>query len=73
MGAGDVDQGLSVPRVGGIEVDELRDAVGGPIGGARDHHAAVAVSDEDHVLQVRPRQEVHDIGDVAGSWSAMAS
>ena len=31
-------------RVGGVEVHQLADPVGGPVGDAGDHHAAVAVA-----------------------------
>ena len=51
-------------RRGRVEVDEPAHAVGGPVGDARDHHAAVAVPHEDHVGEVLVVQEVDDVGDV---------
>jgi hypothetical protein len=53
----------SFPGVGGVEVDELADPVGGQVGGAGDDHAAVAVAHEDHVVQPLV---VQDGGDIAG-------
>ena len=64
IGPADVDERLAVDRVGGVEVDEPADAVGGPVGDAGDHHAAVAVADEDDVAQVLEREHVDDVGDV---------
>jgi hypothetical protein len=42
---------LPVPRVGGVEVDELRDSVRDAIGHARDDHPAVAAAHEDDVVE----------------------
>ena len=64
MRPGDVDERLAVHRVGGVEVDDLADPVGGAVGDTGDHHAAVAVADEDHVVQVLVEQQVHDVVDV---------
>jgi hypothetical protein len=62
--AGHVDQRLAVDRVGRVQVHQLADPVGGPVGDAGDHHAAVAVPDEHHVAEVLPPEQVHDVGDV---------
>ena len=61
---GDVDQGLTVPRVGRVQIDQTPDPLGGPVGDAGDHHPAVAVSDKDHVVEVFVVQHRGDVGDV---------
>ena len=63
-GARDVDEGLVVHRVGGVEVHEAADAVGGPVGHAGDDHPAVAVADQDHVAKILVVQQRRDVGDV---------
>ena len=40
------------------------DAIGGAIADAGDHHAAVAVSDHEHVAEALEREHVDDVGDV---------
>ena len=59
-----VDERLPVFRCRGIEKDEVANSIGRPIGGAGDHHAAVTVSHENHVVQVFEVQKLHDVGDV---------
>ena len=48
----DVGERLAVEGIGGVEEHQAPDAVRHRVGCARDHHAAVAVSDQDHVSQV---------------------
>src|SRR5215207_5231256 len=48
----------------GIEEDQLAHAVGGTIGDSRDHHPAVAVTDEYDLGEVLEAQELHDVTDV---------
>ena len=62
--ARDVDQRLPVGRVRRVEVDELGDPFVGAVGDPGDHHAAVAVTDEDHVDQVAVTNEVDHLVDV---------
>ena len=52
VGRDELHKALTVRRHEGIEVDELGDALGYPIGDASVHHAAGAVSDKDHATQV---------------------
>jgi hypothetical protein len=40
---------LAVPGNEGVQVDELRESVGGPISDTGRNHAAVAMTDEYHV------------------------
>ena len=47
-----------------VEVDETSHPLGLPVGRAGDHHAAVAVADQDHVAQVLEAQHGGDVGDV---------
>src|SRR4029079_12301974 len=55
---------LTVGRRGRVEVDELADPVARAVGDTGDHHAAVAVPDEDHVAQVFELQQRDDVADV---------
>jgi transposase len=61
---GDVDERLAVDRIRGIEVNDLADAVGCPVGDAGDHHSPVAVADEHDITQVFVEEQVDDVGDV---------
>ena len=47
-----------------VEVDELPDSLGDVVGHAGDHHAAVAVADEDDVGEVLVVQHRGDVRDV---------
>ena len=44
-----------------VNVDDALDAVGHAIGHAGDDHAAVAVADEDDVVQIFPEDDVDDV------------
>ena len=48
----EVEQALAVLRHKGIEIDELGDPLRHLLGNARDHHAARAVADENHTIEV---------------------
>jgi hypothetical protein len=61
---GQLGQRLAVHRGRRVEVDEVADAVRRPIGDAGDHHAAVAVADQDHVPQVLVVEHRHHVPDV---------
>jgi hypothetical protein len=62
--AGHVEERLPVDRRGGIEEHQLADPVGDPVGGTRDHHPAIAVTDQDDVAQVLEVQYRRDVLDV---------
>ena len=62
--AGDVDERLPVLGVRGVEVHHAADAVGGAVRGAGDHHAPVAVPDQDHVVEILVVEHRHDVADV---------
>ncbi len=64
-GTGDVGEGLPVHGIGGIEEDESSNPSGHPVSGARDHHAAVAVADQDHVAQVLELEHGRNVLNVA--------
>ena len=42
----------------------MTNALGNPVDDARDHHAAVAVAGEHHVVQVLEQDQVHHVVDV---------
>ncbi len=54
---------LAVGGHGGVEVDQLRQALGHPLGHPGDDHPAEAVADQDDVAQVLVLQHVDDVGD----------
>jgi hypothetical protein len=60
----DVDQRLSVHRVGGVEEHEFSHSVGGSVADTGDDHPAVAVVDQDHVAYVLVVRHRDDVGDV---------
>ncbi len=62
----DVVEGFAIVGETGIDVDKLLDAIGDAVGDAGDDHAAVAVSDEDDVVEVFVEDFVDDILDVGG-------
>ena len=62
----EVEQALAVLRHEGIEIDELGDPLRHLLGNARDHHAARAVADEDHAIEVLVLQDVDDVLDMGG-------
>src|ERR1035437_5478801 len=57
---------LTVIGYNGVDKDDLPDAVGYAVHHAGDHHPAVAVADEDNVMQIFPEDEIDDVGDVRG-------
>ena len=42
----------------------MTDALGNPVDDAGDHHAAVAVAGEHHVVQILEQDQIHDVVDV---------
>jgi hypothetical protein len=56
---------LAVDGCRGVQVDEVADPVDGPVGGTGDHHAPIAVANQDRVAQFLEVQQVDDVGDVA--------
>jgi hypothetical protein len=60
-----VGERLAVGGCRGVQVDEVADPVDGPVGGTGDHHAPIAVANQDRVAQVLEVQQVDDVGDVA--------
>ena len=60
----EIRQRLTVRRCRGIEVHEATDALGRAIRDPGDHHAAVAVTDEDHVAQIVVVHDGDDVVDV---------
>ena len=50
--------------VGGVEVHDATDALGGTVGDTGDHHPAVAVPDQDHVAEIFVVEHRDDVGDV---------
>src|SRR5579862_8192241 len=50
--------------MGGVEEDEFLDSIRRTICDARDHHATVTVTNEDHVVQILECKHAHDICDV---------
>src|SRR5580704_6691601 len=63
-GAGDVNERLAVGGVRRVEKNEVADAVGGAIGDAGNHHAAIAVAHQDDVAQILELQQFDDVGNV---------
>ena len=63
-GTSDVDQRLPLLRCGGIEVHQAAHARRRPIGHTGDHHAPVAVADEDDIGQILEMQDGEHIFDV---------
>jgi len=61
---GDVDERLPVDWCRGVEVDDAPDPIGSPVADSGDHHAAVAVPDEDDVAQVFVVEHGGDVADV---------
>ena len=59
-----VGERLALPWVRRIEIDQLADARERAIGNSGDHHAAIAVTDQDHVGEVLIPKHAQDIGDV---------
>jgi hypothetical protein len=55
---------LAIRRGGGVQVDQLLEPFGDTVGDAGDHVAAVAVPDQDDVVEVLVEQHVDDILDV---------
>ncbi len=64
VGAGFTHQALAVLRDEGVDVDAMRDALRDTVGHAGDHHAAVAVPDEDDVAELLEDEQVDDVLDV---------
>ena len=64
VGRQHVDDALAVGRHEGVEVDELGDPLGHPVGDAGDDVAGRAVPDQQHAVEVLVAHEVDDVGDV---------
>src|ERR1019366_9130639 len=62
--SGDIDERLIVARVGGVEINEFAYAVGSAVCDAGDDHAAITVSNKDHVREVPVVEQLCDIVDV---------
>ena len=58
------DACVAVPRHVGVEVDDVGDPLGDPVGRTGDDRPAVASADQNHTGQVLVVQHVDDIGDV---------
>jgi len=65
VGARHVDERLPVGWSRGVQVDEMADTVGRAVRGAGDHHAAIAVPDENDAVQILEMEQFHDVFDVA--------
>ncbi|KAK0347484.1 hypothetical protein LTR94_002338 [Friedmanniomyces endolithicus] len=57
-------QRFPVPGMGGVQIDQLADALGRAIGDTGDHHPAIAVPDQDDILQPLERHQRHDVLDM---------
>ena len=55
-----------------VDIDDMLDAVGHAVGHAGDNHAAVAVTDEHHVVQVFPENDVDDVLNVRAEVNVRA-
>ena len=48
----------------GIEIHEVTYAIRNPVSNACDHHAAKAITDQNHVVQIFKQEDVYYIGNV---------
>jgi hypothetical protein len=55
---------LSIRWHFGIEVDELRQALGQPVRYATNYHASVAVTDQRYIMQILVLQQAYHVLDV---------
>ena len=62
--ADDVGDGFAVFGPERVEVHNTREALRYPVGDGGDHHAAVAVTNQDDLAQVFELDHRHDVGDV---------
>src|SRR5688572_2649031 len=60
----EVADGLSVRRDERIQIDDRSNLRRDLLGDARDHHSAIGMADEHHVLEILPSNLVHDIADL---------
>src|SRR3712207_4779491 len=60
-----VEEGEAVGDRSAVQVDELGDTLGDPVGCARDNDPRVAVPEEKDVAEVLEVDEVNDVGDVS--------
>jgi hypothetical protein len=60
-----IEVGEAVEDRSAVQVDELGDTLGDPVGCARDNDPRVAVPEEKDVVEVLEPDEVNDVGDVS--------
>jgi hypothetical protein len=65
LGRERLDEHGAVGERRGVQVHQLRDAVGDPIRRARNHEACVAVSEERDIMEILELDEVHHVGDMS--------
>ena len=61
---------LAVVRDVRVEIDHAAETCRHHFGDTRDHHASIAVADEDDVLEILVEQDVDDVLDVSGQVDA---
>jgi hypothetical protein len=52
---------MDSPSRGGVQIDQLPQPVGHPLGHARNDHSSVAVPSQNDVVQVLVREDVEDV------------
>ena len=60
-GTGHIDEGLTLDRRGRVEVYPSANSVGCTIGHSGDHHAALAVTHQDHIFQILELKHGNDV------------